>query len=811
MDPPAAPAPSRAAAAAAAATAAAPPSRRLPAFAVPAPVVPHAGRHRLGGAAATGGGGAALPPSASRRGLWGRPVPRAARAHRGAAGRPAAGGARDAAAAPGATTPDAAGRGATTTTTPTAGLVSSASAPPDVLVLGGGVIGLAAALELARAGAAVTVLSPAVAASAAAASAGMLAPQSERLPAGPLRDLAATSLRLYPDWATGVATAAGVADVGYRADGHFLAPVAATGDAVDLWVPPAEAAGGLRPQTWLDADAVVAAEPALAGSAVHGGWASSVDAQVDSRALLGALEVAAEAAGVVVLRGAAARVTRALVDPAGGAYAGVVTAGLGTLTAGHYLVAGGAWSRDLLPALPVHPIKGQMLALTPPPATAGAPPAPRAVLFGDGIYIVPKDGGRRLVVGATVEPDAGFDTSVTAGGVAGLLAAAVALVPGLARWRLGEVWAGLRPGTPDGLPILGGGGYANVSVATGPGRNGMLLAPVTAAVLANRLGGGGRVRELDDVLPAFELDRFTGGASRGGRRPPPASRPVATAAAAAAAAPPPPAAVPGAGAFSWRAASPVVAGGSSPAAVPPPSHDVGDDAAGTGRAPPPADTALAEAAAAAAIASGTPLLWHVLPSGEQVPVYYKRPPAVMSGSSGDLLDDGVDVVDGGTAPPQHPAAATTPSPPAPPPVDPETISATNDAYDDVLANRGEGAAAKQAAAMAASRSFGVVTSHVAADGFPSSLSDDEWTALDDIFAAGAADAAGVVSRMDAGAADAGAAATRAEVATGTTMTTTPPSLGAGGEGGEGGTVGGPTQDGVMRWPRLMGMLDGRAF
>lgn len=144
-------------------------------------------------------------------------------------------------------------------------------------------------------------------------------------------------------------------------------------------------------------------------------------------------------------------------------------------------------------------------------------------------------------------------------------------------------------------------------------------------------------------------------------------------------------------------------------------------------------------------------------------------------------------------------------------MDPETISATNDAYDDVLANRGEGAAAKQAAAMAASRSFGVVTSHVAADGFPSSLSDDEWTALDDIFAAGAADAAGVVSRMDAGAADAGAAATRAEVATGTTMTTTPPSLGAGGEGGEGGTVGGPTQDGVMRWPRLMGMLDGRAF
>lgn len=396
----------------------------------------------------------------------------------------------------------------TVASTPTARLVSPASPPPDVLVLGGGVIGLATALELARSGAAVTVLSPSAAASAAAASAGMLAPQSERLPPGPLRDLAAASLRLYPDWVAGVAAAAGVPDVGYRADGHFLAPVAAAGDAVDRWVPPAEAAGGLRPQAWLDAAAVVAAEPALAGAGVLGGWASAVDAQVDSRALLGALEAAAEAAGVAVLRGAAARVTRAVVEPAGGALAAVVTAGLGTLTAGHYVVAGGAWSRDLLPALPVHPIKGQMLSLTPPPAVPGAPPAPRAVLFGDGIYIVPKDGGRRLVVGATVEPAAGFDTSVTAGGMAGLLAAAVALVPGLATWQLGEVWAGLRPGTPDGLPILGAGGYANVSVATGHGRNGMLLAPITAAVLADRLAGGGRVRGLDAVLPAFGLDRL---------------------------------------------------------------------------------------------------------------------------------------------------------------------------------------------------------------------------------------------------------------------------------------------------------------
>ncbi|GAB0496741.1 hypothetical protein MMPV_008057 [Pyropia vietnamensis] len=808
MDPSFVPAPPRATTVAAAA---ATPSPRLPAFAVSAPGVPRAGgRLRRGAAGAHGGDscgdGSAVLPAASGRGLWGRPVSRAARTYPGAGGRAVGGGGRNAIRAPSAslnagTTPPS------PTTTPTAGLASPSSSPPDVLVLGGGVIGLATALELARAGAAVTVLSPAAAASATAASAGMLAPQSERLPPGPLRDLAIASLRLYPGWAAGVAAAAGVADVGYRADGHFLAPVAAAGDAVDLWVPPTEAVGGLRPQTWLDADSLVSAEPALAGSTVIGGWASAVDAQVDSRALLGALEAAAKAAGVVVLRGPAACVTRAVVDPTGGAFAGVVTAGLGTLRAGHYLVAGGAWSRDLLPALPVHPIKGQMLALTPPPVVAGASPAPRAVLFGDGIYIVPKDGGRRLVVGATVEPDAGFDTSVTAGGVAGLLAAAVALVPGLAGWRLGEVWAGLRPGTPDGLPILGAGGYSN---------------------------------GLDDVLPAFGLERFTGRESRGGRRPPPASRSAAGAAVSPAAVPPPapataavppPATAPAGGAPRWGAASPVVTTvGTSPAAPPTLRGDIDGAgvvaATGRGRIPPPADKAAADAAAEAAIASGVPLLWHVLPSGERVPVYYKRPPAVMSRSLGDLLDDGVSVDGGGGVPPppspspppppppslRQPMAAAppaSPTPPARPPVDPETIDATNDAYDDVLANRGPEAEAKQAAAMAASRSFGVITSHVAADGFPSSMSDDEWAAMDSIFAAGTADASEVVRRMDAGAADAGAAATRAEIAAAATPTT--PASGTGTGGGGGRSIGGPTQNGVNRWQRVIGMLDGRPF
>ncbi|OSX77139.1 hypothetical protein BU14_0161s0058 [Porphyra umbilicalis] len=638
--------------------------------------------------------------------------------------------------------------------------------PADVLVLGGGIVGLSTAVALARAGAAVTVLSPAAAASAAAASAGMLAPQSERLPPGPLRELATASLRLYPEWVAGVAAAAGGVDVGYRADGLFLAPVAHAGDAVDLWVPPAEGVdGGLAPPVWLDGAAAVAAEPALRGSGVVGAWASTVDAQVDSRALMGALEVAAEAAGVLLLRGPAARVTRTVVAPTGGAVTGVVTAGLGTLTAGHYFVAGGAWARDLLPALPVHPIKGQMLALTPPPAGAGAfgggaaPAAPRAVLFGDGIYIVPKDGGRRLVVGATVEPAAGFDTTPTAGGVAGLLASAVALVPGLSSWGLGEVWAGLRPGTPDGLPVLGGGGYANVSVAAGHGRNGMLLAPVTAAVMAAHIGGGGGGCRTDSTRCSR---RFPSTGLGGGRRG-------------------------GGGGGGGVGGSAGGGGGGSVAAW-------GAAAAGGGGAAAAVNVhARAAVAAADCAGSAAPVIVGE-PGGP--PGRWRRRARRTRGRRRDAASaggrrsaggggGGGGGASGGGASGGEPVpldGAPPPPPAAAPAVDPASVNATNDAYDDVLANRGAGADAKQAAAMAASRAFGVATTRVAADGHPSSLSDAEWAALDAVFEAGAAGAAEVVGRMAAGGDDAAAAATRAELAS--------PSGGGGavaGGGGGGGT------------------------
>ncbi len=173
-------------------------------------------------------------------------------------------------------------------------------------------------------------------------------------------------------------------------------------------------------------------------------------------------------------------------------------------------MANGAWAGQIdgLPDLPVRPVKGQIVRLDP-----GRLPAPsltiRAYARGSEIYLVPREGGREVVLGATVE-ELGFDHRVTAGGVYELLRDGRTVMPMTAEYTLAETSVGWRPGTPDNAPILGRCDIEGLVLATGHYRNGVLLTPITADVISSLIING----ELDSIAAPFTLDRF---ALAGGR------------------------------------------------------------------------------------------------------------------------------------------------------------------------------------------------------------------------------------------------------------------------------------------------------
>ena len=236
---------------------------------------------------------------------------------------------------------------------------------------------------------------------------------------------------------------------------------------------------------WLDAAAVRQFEPSLSDEVV-GGWWFPEDFQVDPRLLMASLRRACNFAGVSIVEGAAGTATQLIPDSTGRRIAEVRTeSGMRFTDPEAVVVANGAWLRQLLP-LPVTPHKGQMLALRPPPvATASSlgptpqdstPPSPllTRTLFAESCYIIPKSDGR-VVVGATVEPGR-WDLRSTAAGVATLLGNAVDTCPELAEWEVVDTWAGLRPTTPDYLPILGrlDGYLENVYAVGGLGMGGRI-------------------------------------------------------------------------------------------------------------------------------------------------------------------------------------------------------------------------------------------------------------------------------------------------------------------------------------------------
>ena len=359
------------------------------------------------------------------------------------------------------------------------------TATNDVLIIGGGVIGLAIAVELQLRGASVTVLSRDFHAAATQAAAGMLAPQAEAISASPMLDLCLTSRSLYTDWIGKLEDLSGE-PTGYWPCG-ILAPVYEQAN-------DRQARGNQEEVSyWLDQDAINLYQPGL-GSEVVGGWWYPEDAQVDNRALVGALWTAAQCLGVDVRN----QITVEVIQQQQRQVIGVQTSAE-VIHAEHYVLATGAWSSELLP-LVVHPKKGQMLSVRMPEHLQ-LPPLQR-ILFAPDIYIVPRRDGR-IVIGATSE-EVGFTPHNTPSGIQALLERAIRLYPQLQHYPIQEFWWGFRPTTPDELPILGTSPCKNLTLATGHYRNGILLAPVTASLITNLIWE----QKSDSLLAHFNYSRF---------------------------------------------------------------------------------------------------------------------------------------------------------------------------------------------------------------------------------------------------------------------------------------------------------------
>ena len=366
---------------------------------------------------------------------------------------------------------------------------------PDVIVIGAGIIGCAVACELGRRGAAVRVIEGrGIGGGATRASAGVLAAYTESDRPGPFRTLCGASLGLWDDFVGRV-----VADSGrhvlYERTGTLEV---ATDDASRRRLEQTGsglAAAGIDCRL-LTAREARAAEPSL-GGAVAGGLLVPSHGFVGVATLTEALrEAAAARHGVSFVTGRPVRAAR--VRRSGGM---AVETAAGTLTADAVVLAAGSWSGGVAVAgeapLPVRPVRGQLLQLT----WSGDRLA--RVVWCPRCYVVPWPDGSMLV-GATVE-EVGFDERATVSGVAALIEAVVDVLPQARYAGFGAVRAGLRPGTPDDLPVVGRSAAApGLVYATGHYRNGVLLAPLTARLVADLVLDG---RE-DPLLAAIAPARF---------------------------------------------------------------------------------------------------------------------------------------------------------------------------------------------------------------------------------------------------------------------------------------------------------------
>ena len=360
----------------------------------------------------------------------------------------------------------------------------------QVLILGGGLMGLAIAHHLARRGSSVTVLSRRRNEAAGFVAAGMLAPHAEGL-TGDLLRLGQLSLERIPRW---------VAQI--EADSGLPCGLRATG----IVVPFKDAKERDRYATAAFGEALnrQRLEQLLPGIAPD--WKAGLlfdqDGQIDNRRqLMRALESACVDRGVNFQEGV--EVLNLLKHD--GRLHGVQTRDseglLSTLTCTKAVLCSGAWSAQLLPELPVFPVKGQMVSLQTPRG------ALRHVIFGPGTYLVPREDGL-VVVGATSEPEAGFNEGLTPQGQKSLNQGIAALLPDAVNWPPMERWWGFRPCTPDEGPLLGQGPIPGLWLACGHHRNGVLLAAITTELLADAITNQATSSEATRMLHAFRWDRF---------------------------------------------------------------------------------------------------------------------------------------------------------------------------------------------------------------------------------------------------------------------------------------------------------------
>ncbi|MEU1474839.1 glycine oxidase ThiO [Streptomyces sp. NPDC005760] len=371
----------------------------------------------------------------------------------------------------------------------------------DVLVIGGGIIGLVTAWRAAQRGLTATVVDPEPGGGAAQVAAGMLAAVTElHYGEQTLLGLNLASAHRYPDFAAELTELTGH-DLGYRRCGTLAVALDADDRAHLRELHALQRQSGLESE-WLSGRECRRLEPMLAPG-VRGGLRVDGDHQIDPRRLTRALLAACERAGVVFHRAWAQRLLVVRERAAG-----VATTDGEELGADQVVLAAGSLSgrlegvpQALLP--PVRPVKGQVLRLTVPPRHAPfLSRTVRAVVRGSQVYLVPRESGE-LVIGATSE-ELGWDTTVTAGGVYELLRDAHELVPGITELPLTETRAGLRPGSPDNAPLLGPTDLPGLLLATGHYRNGVLLTPVTGDALAHALTTG----ELPEVARPFTPKRF---------------------------------------------------------------------------------------------------------------------------------------------------------------------------------------------------------------------------------------------------------------------------------------------------------------
>lgn len=354
-----------------------------------------------------------------------------------------------------------------------------------MIVIGGGLIGLACAWRAAGRGLRVTVVDETPGGGASHVAAGMLAPVTEvRYGDEALLALTIASARQWAGFAADLEAAAGES-VNYRPHGTLLVGFDAD-DARAL-----DDLGAFQAELGLDVERLGSRdcrrrEPLLSPR-VRGGLLAREDHQVEPRRVVAALLRALEAAGAQVR---ADRV--ASLDHDGSRVRGVTLSDGTSLAAPQVVLAAGCWSPRLagLPERvvpPVRPVKGQVLSLRSLDGEPVLDACVRGLVQGRSIYLVPRGDGR-LVVGATQE-ERGYDTTVTAGATRRLLDDAARVVPGVDELELTEAVASLRPSTPDNRPLIGATPLGGLLMATGHHRNGVLLTPLTAQAIADRLAG----------------------------------------------------------------------------------------------------------------------------------------------------------------------------------------------------------------------------------------------------------------------------------------------------------------------------------